>query len=101
MFEDVDDHFPDIYSNNGNTISDCDDELDDYEQDHIQVEKVMGKITKGMLNKMESIGNIMKSSGWFNKSPDGLLEYDSLNHIKPLTKLQLKEWEKKIAEKKK
>ena len=31
----------------------------------------VGKLQKAMLNKMESIENIMRVSGWFDKSPDG------------------------------
>jgi hypothetical protein len=31
-----------------------------------------------MMNKQESIENIMRTSGWFDTSPDGPPEYDSL-----------------------
>ena len=60
----------------------------------------MGKLQKEMLNKMESIENIMRVSGWFDKSPDGLPDYESLEHIKPSNHVGPGKWETQISEKK-
>ena len=75
------------------------DELDEYEHDCIHIGKSMGKATKTMFNKMESMDNIMKASGWFDKSPDGPPDCGSMNHVEPSMQLCSKEWEKKIYEK--
>ena len=53
-----------------------------------------------MINKMELIKNIMKSAGWFDKSPDGLPDYSDQQRIKTSALLCSKEWEEQIREKK-
>lgn len=94
--EGTDDYAPD----NGYDAMSDNDELDGYEHDRIHVGRDMGKRTRMMNNKMESIENIMRTSGWFDKSPDGLPEYENLERVKPSTHLPPKEWEKKVGEKK-
>ena len=89
--EDVDDHLLDIFNGNDGCLAEYNDGLDDYEQDKILVGKEMGRTTKIMLNNMESVENIMKYSGWFDKSPDGPPEYDNLDHINPSMQLHPKE----------
>ena len=60
---------------------------------------LMGKATKTMFSKMESMENIMKASGWFDKSPDGLPDLGNLDRVEPSVQLGSKEWENKINEK--
>ena len=59
----------------------------------------MGKATKTMFSEMESMENIMKASGWFDKSPDGPPDLGNLDHVEPSMQLSSKEWENKINEK--
>ena len=75
------------------------DELDGYEHDHIHIGRLMGKATKTMFSKMEPMENIMKASGWFDKSPDGLPDLGNLDRVEPSVHLGSKEWEYKINEK--
>ena len=76
------------------------DELDGYNHDCIHVGRFIGKATKTMFSKMESMENIMKASGWFDKSPDGLPNFGNLDRVEPSIQLSSKEWENKINEKK-
>ena len=75
------------------------DELDGYNHDHIHIGRFIGKATKTMFSKMESMENIMKASGWFDKSPDGLPNLGNLDHVEPSIQLSSKEWQNKINEK--
>ena len=59
----------------------------------------MGEATKTMFSKIESMENIMKASGWFDKSPDGLPDLGNLDHVEPSIQLGSKGWENKINEK--
>ena len=76
------------------------DELDGYNHDRITICMQVGKLQKAMRNKLESIENIMRVSGWFDKSPDGPPDYESLEHIKPSNHVGPGEWETWISEKK-
>ena len=76
------------------------DEVDGYDHNRITVSMQVGKLQKAMLNKMESIKNIMRVSGWFDKSPDGPPDYESLEHIEPSNHVGPGEWETWISEKK-
>ena len=76
------------------------DGLDGYNHDRITISTQVGKLQKAMLNKMESIKNIMRVSGWFDKSPDGPPDYESLEHIEPSNHVGPGEQETWISEKK-
>lgn len=74
----------DIYDDNSHIYdlqSEDKDELDDYEHDCIHIGKSMGRATKTMFEKVESMENIMKASGWFDKSPDGSPDCGSMNCV--------------------
>lgn len=47
---------------------------------------------------MELIKNIMKSAGWFDKSPDGLPDYSDQQRIKTSALLCSKEWEEQTLQ---
>lgn len=74
------------------------DELDRYKHDHIHIGRSMDKSTKIMFSKMELIKNIMKASGWFDKSPDRPPDFGNLVHVEPSMQLSSK-MENKIYEK--
>ena len=74
------------------------DELDRYKHDHIHIGRSMDKATKIMFSKMELMKNIMKASGWFDKSPDRPPDFGNLVHVEPSMQLSSK-MENKIYEK--
>ena len=99
LFEDIDNYASDLMSHEPGDCMEGAEELDSYEQDRIHIGKHMGRLTEQMINKQESIENIMRGSGWFDTSPDGPLEYDSLKAIEPSICSSPKEWDKQVLAK--
>ena len=66
-YEDIDKYVLDTEDDDNCDTFQSGDELDGYNHNRITVGMQVGKLQKAMLNKMESIENVMRVSGWFNK----------------------------------
>jgi hypothetical protein len=69
------------------------------EDDKIRIGRDIGKATNSTINLRNEMHNIMKTSGWFDKSPDGPPEYGDLTPIQPEINLTEKEWSNEVKAK--
>src|SRR6266849_2032754 len=69
------------------------------EDDKIKIGMDIGKATNSTIYLRNEMHNIMKTSGWFDESPDGLPEYGDLNPIQPEINRTDKEWSNEVRAK--
>ena len=69
------------------------------EDDKIRIGRDIGKATNSTINLRNEMHDIMRASGWFDKSPDGPPEHGDLTPIQPEINLTEKEWSNEVKAK--
>ena len=71
----------------------------EFEDDKIMIGREIGKVTSSTINLRNEMHNVLKTSGWFDESPDGPPEYEELKAIQPEISRTDKEWQNEVKDK--